>query len=242
MKTKSPIYLLLLITAITCHGALRSVKAQTLPAQCQVGRTAPPIGFWTWPANSRVDVYLLATDFSVDYEAAVQLAVRNWNNSAAENGSNVLFTFRGFAKEAKTEVGSITIIRGEIYDKKERHLAFLKVHSFSTDKSIEFAEVVVDPHVVNPEVLTNVMVHELGHSLGLLDCYQCKSESTAMGLMKSVKEPNGIEGPTACDKLAVQTVYRGLATRVAQINGKKAMPDPGEEPEADDTPIVKQPR
>jgi len=45
------------------------------------------------------------------------------------------------------------------------------------------------------------MAHELGHSLGLMDCYECSRKSTAMGLLKAANEPNGIEGPTPCDKV-----------------------------------------
>jgi hypothetical protein len=42
-------------------------------------------------------------------------------------------------------------------------------------------------------VLTNVVAHEIGHSLGLMDCHHCQSGTTAMGLMKSAEESNGIE-------------------------------------------------
>ncbi|MGZ8842194.1 MAG: hypothetical protein ACXW18_00935 [Pyrinomonadaceae bacterium] len=220
------------------------VHRRAVSTPCVAGRTAARVGFWTWPAKSEVKVYLRDPDFSAAYSAAVAVALTNWDAVAAENGSNVHFSFRGLTSETKTARGEVTIIRGEVFTKKEKHLALLKAHSLSNDQLIDYAIVVVDYRVSNPKVLTNLMAHEIGHSLGLADCYECSSGSTAMGLMKTATEPNGIEGPTTCDSLAVRTAYRELATRAIQFparsNDKAA--DDGEEPEADDTPIIKRPR
>ena len=86
------------------------------------------------------------------------------------------------------------------------------------------------------------MAHELGHSLGLLDCVKCDSGSTAMGLMKGDGSSNGIEGPTACDKVGVGTAYRELLARVrpapSNLMLNKTPEDEGEEPEEDDTLVV----
>ena len=73
----------------------------------------------------------------------------------------------------------MTIIRGAVYDKKSRHLAMLEAHSLRNNQLIDYALVIVDFSVNRPEVLTNVVAHELGHSLGLLDCYQCNRKSPA---------------------------------------------------------------
>lgn len=220
-----------------------SAGSKPLSAPCVVGHTAAPVGFWTWPAKSVVSVYLREPDFSRDYSAAVSVALKNWDAVAGENGSNVHFIFRGLTTETKTARGEATIIRGDVFSKKEKHLALLKAHSLKGDQLIDYALIVVDFRVSNPEVLTNVMAHEIGHSLGLLDCYQCSSHSTAMGMMKTATEPNGIDGPTPCDIIAVQTAYRELAVRIRQAPEPFIKPvDDGEEPQADDTPIVKPPR
>src|SRR5438094_14220 len=83
------------------------------------------------------------------------------------------------------------------------HLALLEAHSLRHDQLIDYAFLIVDQRVNKPAVLTNIMAHELGHSLGLMDCYRCAGQTTAMGLMKSATETNGIDGPTECDTLAV---------------------------------------
>ena len=101
------------------------------------------------------------------------------------------------------------------------------------------------PKVRNPVVLTNVMAHELGHSLALLDCYKCSQKTTAMGLLNGADQSNGMEGPSACDKAGVLAAYRELRAHVGPsplaLNLRKPVVDQGEEPEADDTPIVDRP-
>lgn len=184
---------------------------------CIVGRTAPPIGFWTWPANTRVNIYLREPDFSESDVAAVILAVQNWDASATENGSHVRFTFRGLTRQTRTAHGDMTIIRKTVYDKKRRQRALLEAHSRQRDRFIDYALILVDPSVQNTGMLTNVVAHELGHSLGLLDCYQCRNLSTAMGLLKAGDESNGIEGPTSCDKREVMMAYEGLEPRLPLV-------------------------
>src|SRR6266478_5597745 len=94
-----------------------AVNSDPALAKCVVGRTAAPIGFWTWPANSHINIYLREPDFSSDYLSAVKLAVENWDAAAVENGSNVRFSFRGLTRETTTVDNDLTIIRGDVYDK-----------------------------------------------------------------------------------------------------------------------------
>ena len=188
-------------------------RAESAITPCLVGRTAPPVGFWTWPANTHVNIYLREPDFSESEVSAVRLAVQNWDATTMENGSNVRFTFHGLTRETRTARGEMTIIRKAVSDKKHRQRAVLEAHSLQNDRFIDYALLLVDPLVTNPAMLTNVVAHELGHSLGLLDCYKCNSKSTAMGMLKAGNESNGIEGPTACDKREVMAAYEGLKPR-----------------------------
>jgi hypothetical protein len=220
----------------------KTVVAQTT-TPCIVGHTSPSTGFWTWPAGSLVNIYLRDPDFSQDYVAAVRVAVQNWDAAAVESGSNVHFIFHGLTVATKNGQGDLTIVRGETYDKK-RHLAFLQAHSLQSNRLIDYAMVIVDVRVQNPEVLTNIVAHELGHSLGLMDCYECSRKTTAMSLLKTGTEPNGIEGPTACDRSAVLAAYRELALHgtASAATFRKASVNERELPEVVVTPVVKSPR
>ena len=114
-------------------------------------------------------------------------------------------------------------------------MARLEAHSLRSDQLIDWAEILVDPRVKDGKVLTNVVAHEIGHSLGLLDCYHCQSGTTAMGLIKSAEESNGIEGPTSCDRSAVLAAYQQLKHHAGRRHYRK--PRVKDDPK-DNTPIV----
>ena len=245
MKTKRLAFLALiacLLAVAISNYASAVLASETTPEPCVAGRTAAPVGFWTWPSNSQINVYLRRPDFSEAEVAAVKLAIENWDKTALENGSHVRFTFHGLTRETKTAQADMTIIRGAVYDNKLRHLALLEAHSLKDDQLIDYALIIVDKSVNRPEVLTNVIAHELGHSLGLLDCYKCNRKSTAMGRLKTASEPNGMEGPTACDRNAVRIAYHELKLHVRPAPRALAVSQPnadqGEDLERDNTPIV----
>lgn len=235
--------LLSILLATATFNFSQTPTEPSLDKRCVPGRTQADIGFWTWPAGLEVNVYLREPDFSVDYISAVERAVQNWNAATTGSGPRVRFTFRGMARNPETTLGNMTIVRGDVFTKKEKHLALLKAHSLRHDRLIDYALVIVDYRVNNPSVLTNVIAHEIGHSLGLMDCYRCAGQTTAMGLMKSANETNGVDGPTACDVQAVRLAYRELSERVRnETMTKIKRVDEGEEPVADDTPVIKPPR
>lgn len=243
MKSKLALLLLAVIgaTYLDCPRRVKAVSGNA-SSPCVAGHTAAATGFWTWPADTTVNVYLREPDFAEADVVPVRISVENWDASAAENGSNVRFRVRGLTSETRTAIGDMTLTRGDVYNKRLRHLALLEAHSLNEDRMISYAVVAVDRSVKNPEVLTNVVAHEIGHTLGLLDCSDCRDKSTAMGLMKPGGASNGIEGPTSCDKQSVNGAYRNLLARgapsAAVMSLKKQVVDEGEEPEEDDTAVV----
>ena len=85
----------------------------------------------------------------------------------------------------------------------------LRVYSMSN--GVMRATMIVSPTVTDLNALTSLMTHELGHSLGLADCYECKRGTTAMSAFKSENKGNDVYGPSECDKYVV-------AARVRQRN------------------------
>jgi hypothetical protein len=83
MKIK--LVVLLLLVSLAFAPNLRPAHAtdsKAITARCVAGRTAPATGFWTWPANSQVNVYLREPDFSAADLAPVEIAVQNWDVTA----------------------------------------------------------------------------------------------------------------------------------------------------------------
>src|SRR5882672_5516457 len=111
MKAKRTAFSCLLarLLAVTILiNAPRALSSETVPAPCVAGRTAAPFGFWTWPSNSHVNVYLRQPDFSEADLSAVKVAVENWDVAARESGSRVRFIFRGLTRETRVAAGDMT--------------------------------------------------------------------------------------------------------------------------------------
>ncbi|MBA3323532.1 MAG: hypothetical protein H0T45_19095 [Pyrinomonadaceae bacterium] len=69
--------------------------------------------------------------------------------------------------------------------------------------------VTINPVVTDLSALTSLLTHELGHSLGLADCYGCRRGTTAMSAFKSNNQGNDVYEPSACDKYVVAAGYAG---------------------------------
>ena len=220
---------------------IRNVHAQsvTSPAPCRIGQQAPAIGFWRWAPNARVQVYVRSADFDPEQLPYVLTALHNWNSASEQTGSGVKFEYQGNTVQQRACENCLTILRDRVFDKSRRHATELKAYSARDNQIITSAAILVDPVLTNPKALLNALVHELGHNLGLLDCYSCKRKSTVMNQFEAVNVPNDMERPTSCDIAQVRQAYKELKLLVRASPDRKSMPDDeGEEPVEDDTPVV----
>jgi len=229
MKILSALFTILITVA--------SLAAQ--PSSCKVGVAAAPVGFWTWAPESTIKVYVLGSDFEPNEIEYLLTPLATWNAVAVTTGSNVKFDYQGITSAPLFCENCLTIVRGQVFDKSKRHLTELKTYSASRNRIMTWATIVIDPLLKNPRTLTNALVHELGHSFGLLDCYSCKPDSTVMLQFKAVNVPNDMNRPSACDVTQVKLAYQTLAAQLKRVTQPKPLPvDEGEEPVDDDTPIV----
>ena len=223
---------------------LTTAYAQQVFGQCKVGKDAPPYGFWSWAPQSRIKVYILSADFRDSDLAFLLKPIQNWNAVMEQTGSGVRFEYVGPTSAPLYCENCLTILRGEVYDNVKRHATELKTYSAHHDRIMSWAHIVVDPKVTNKEALTNAIAHELGHNLGLLDCYSCKPKSTVMNKFKTINVPNEMDAPTACDVAQVRTGYSEVRSSLKKVavrgkqSAKQSEVEDGEEPVDDDTPIV----
>jgi hypothetical protein len=220
--------------------AMMPIAAQTpVVTSCRVGVQAPAFGFWTWAPHSTVNIYILTSDFQSDELSYLLAPIHNWNSVLEATDSGVKFVYLGPTSAPLYCENCLTIMRGRVFDKTRRHATELRTYSAHRDQIMTYASIVIDPMLTNPKALTNAIAHELGHNLGLLDCFTCKQKSTVMNQFKVVNVSNDMEGPTACDIAQVGAAYKELALRVRPSpQPEKLRRDEGEEPVDDDTPIV----
>jgi hypothetical protein len=230
----------ILILALIVVTGVRDFDAQgkTSLDACRIGNQAPAFGFWMWPPNARVQVYVRFADFDSEQLPYLLEALQNWNRASEQTGSGVKFEFQGNTAQQRSCENCLTILRDRVFDKSKRHATELRAYSARDNGIITSASIIVDPVLTNSKALLNALVHELGHNLGLLDCYTCKRKSTVMNQFDAVNVSNDMETPTSCDIAQVRQAYKDLKLRNSALVKRPIPEDEGEEPVEDDTPIV----
>lgn len=213
-----------------------AVSAQVQP--CKVGKQAPAIGFWTWPANTRVRVFIVARDFQPSEYELLLMPFRNWTAVSKLTGSGVTFDFENLAGEQQLCDNCLTLMRGTVFNKSTRHATELRAYSANSNQLITYAAIVVDSALTNSVAVADAIAHELGHSFSLLDCRSCKARTTLMTQFSSFNVANNLQSPTACDVEQVTKAYQALSNSVGPAPLARVSVDEGEEPIEDDTPIV----
>lgn len=184
----------------------------SMPKQCQPGKTSPAAMGWRLRANKPVHVYYLKGSFTGAEADALSRGVNNWNRALKEIDSPVIFVNSGELDAVSVEGATVTVVRG-IPRGKER---VGEIRFFTKPNGSVRMTVVVSPTVTDLAALTSLMTHELGHAMGLADCYECKRGTTAMSAFKGKNKGNDVYEPSACDKYVVATGY-ATASEQAQL-------------------------
>lgn len=185
----------------------------TLPKQCKPGKTSTESLGWRWKPDTRVRIYYLKNNFSVEETEAFSRAVNNWNKALREIDSRVVFSIEGERESVSEDNASITVLRG--VPKGKDRVGQLRI--FSMSNGVMRATMILSPTVTDLNALTSLMIHEIGHSLGLADCYECKRGTTAMSAFKGSNKGNDVYEPSECDKYIVAAGFANDVNEQARI-------------------------
>jgi hypothetical protein len=178
-----------------------------MPKQCQQGKTSPESMGWRLSANRPVRVYFLKDNFSQTEKDALSRAVSNWNRALEEIDSPVIFVQGGERESIVRDELTITVTRG--VPKSKERVGEIKFYT-KPNGSVRMT-VIIDKAVTDLNALTSLMTHELGHAMGLADCYECRRGTTAMSAFKGKNKGNDVYEPSACDKYVVANGYAAAA-------------------------------
>lgn len=201
------------ITTASEATRARSVVAAGMPKQCQPGKTSPEGLAWRWKPGTSVRVDYLKDNFSEAEEEALSRAVDNWNEALKETKSHVVFLLGGEGEGIVRDSASILVARG-IPRGRER-VGEIRFHSIAN--GMVRLTMTVSPVVTDLSALTSLMTHELGHSLGLADCYECRRGTTAMAAFKGKNKGNEVYAPSDCDIYVVASGYVGQTNEQASV-------------------------
>jgi hypothetical protein len=175
-----------------------------MPKQCQPGKTSTEALGWRFRSGTLVHVYYLKGNFTAKEAAALSRAVNNWNDALKEINSGILFRLSGESETLTKDGTSIVVVRGAPRGKER--VGEIRLHSMQNGRA--HLLVVVSPKVTEANALTSLMTHELGHTMGLADCYECRTGTTAMAAFRDYKG-NDVYEPSECDKYVVANGYAG---------------------------------
>lgn len=186
-------------------------KKTVLPApkankSCLKGSTAPPRSLWRWRIGTSIAIYFFQDAFTKPEKEALNAGIKVWDDAAQEVNSGIRFTYAGESPSVANCPGCVTVLKKNTWSSSRRIGEFIPL-GFDGSGFLQMARIEIDNGVKDLHTLNSLIVHELGHGMGLWDCPSCTKKSTIMGTFKGRNESNGLEQPTPCDLAVVNTVF-----------------------------------
>lgn len=191
----------------------RSVVTARMPKQCQPGKSSPEALGWRWKPGTSVRIGYLKDNFSQAEKEAFSRAINHWNNALEQTDSHVAFVTGDERDGLAKNSASITVGRG--VPRGRERVGEIRLRSISN--GMVQLTMTISPVVTDLSALTSLMTHELGHSLGLADCYECRRGTTAMAAFKSKNKGNEVFEPSECDKYVVASGYASQKSEPASV-------------------------
>lgn len=155
--------------------------AQDVP--CAVPASLARTNGASWPQGT-VTVIIDPTDFPSNEErSAIQSAFTTWQN--ANPNSGVKFTFTTGSQPAPgSQLNTHYVHRGSTTVGADTSIGFSGSLS-TTGNQTQSAVTSLNSTITRLSAITNVMVHEIGHTFGLDDCLDCVQGSTIMSTYRT---------------------------------------------------------
>lgn len=156
--------------------------AQDVP--CAVPQPLARTNGASWPKGTHVTVIINPAAFpSNEQQAAIKAAFATWEN--ANKNSGVTFSFTTGTQPAPgLEINTYYITRGTTTTGGDTNIGYTGSPSTTGNKT-QSAVTIVDTTMTRLSTITNMMVHEIGHTFGLDDCMSCTQGSTMMSAYMS---------------------------------------------------------
>ncbi len=175
---------------------------------CTTNRNAPPTGLVRWPRHALVSVYLVQNLFTAEEQNTLFTAIQIWSEAAHKTGAGVQFVYAGDTDKPRPCESCLTVTRRKISKNNPRIYAFFLPRTLDENGFLSSARIELDFATTNLQALLGVMVHELGHGMGLGNCSRCKKKQTIMNAFAGVNRGNGLTEPALCDLEVVRRIYQ----------------------------------
>jgi hypothetical protein len=169
-----------------------------------------------WLPNTSVTVSFVHDEFTESEKSALQAAINLWQSALSRLAVGLVFVNGSdVASEAAPAFGQIIVRRD--YQMAEGKYGRI-VASARADNYLDRASILVNGAIHEKKILRKLMMHELGHALGLRDCSDCGSGKSVMNHFSrksifglGVQDKNVASKPALSDIAQVEAGYRQAA-------------------------------
>jgi hypothetical protein len=182
MRTNTSLLMAALAVLIVSIGVGSLSSAQDVP--CAVPAPLARTNGATWPKGTNVTVIINPTAFPTNEQRdAIKAAFDTWQN--ANTNSGVTFTVTTGTQPAPSQqINTYYITRGTTTTGGDTNIGYTGSPS-TTGNTTQSAVTIVDSTMTRLSTITNMMVHEIGHTFGLDDCMSCTQGSTMMSTYRN---------------------------------------------------------
>ena len=175
-----------------------------------------------WLPNTSVTVSFVRDEFTESEKSALQAAINLWQSALSRLAVGLVFVNGSdVTSEAAPAFGQIIVRRD--YQMDEGKYGRI-VASARADNYLDRASILVSGAIHEQKILRKLMMHELGHALGLRDCSDCGSGKSVMNYFSrmsilgfSIQAKRVAGKPSASDIAQVEAGYRQAAAPQPQV-------------------------
>lgn len=180
---KRPLSLSLIIALavlIVCAGSFSLAQEIPCTAPAPLARTNGA----SWPPGTNVTVIINPTDFSsTDQRNAIQAAFDTWHDANPNSGVTFSYT-TGTQPAPGSQLNTYYISRGTTTTGGDTNIGYSGSPSTSGNRT-QSAVTIVDSTITRLSTITEMLLHEIGHTFGLDDCLDCAQGSTIMSTYRT---------------------------------------------------------
>ena len=166
-----------------------------------------------WLPQSNITVSFARDEFTNSEKSAFREAIELWQRALSRSTLRIAFaTGPDVERDVAPASGQIIVRRDhKMEDGKYGRI----VAAARPDNYLERASILVNGSIHKKKILRKLMLHELGHALGLRDCSDCDSGKSVMNHFRrksifglEIQDKNVAGKPTLSDIAQVETGYR----------------------------------
>lgn len=169
-----------------------------------------------WLPKTKVTISFVRGEFTDSERSALREAIDLWQRALLRAAPEITFAVGVDVDQSVTPSAGEIVVRRDFQMEDGKYGRMIA--SARPDNYLDRASILVNGSIRKKKILRKLMMHELGHALGLRDCSDCGSGKSVMNHFRrksifglNVQDKNVAGKPTLSDIAQVEAGYRQAA-------------------------------